>query len=375
MSFHILCLVALVGATLADVPPPPPPIDEVCEDYNPSCPIWKHLCKDPMNSFYMKENCKETCDMCPKCEDSHDLCQSWKQDCFDSRHSDFMKISCPVTCGYCKPKATAAPPPLPNYTEGPSGACGVVSVRGSRVINGVDAKPGAWPWQVLIKMFDQPHCGGSIVSPWYIVTAAHCLHNKEAITDKFTIVTGEHDFDKSEGPEMSIPAEKLIVHPKFSFAHLDFDIALIKLKWPVQFKKGVTAKVCMPQKGDKLPVGTNCFITGWGKTDGYGSMHNILQQAKLPVVDNAKCNSLNQNKTQIAVTSNMVCAGFGPAQPTGGCHGDSGGPFVCQSPQGAWFLQGAVSWGSGRCDTSEAYTVFSRISAYRGWIDTNMKNN
>jgi len=374
-TLRVLCFIALVGVTLSQAPPPPPlpPVDEVCEDYNPACPTWKHLCNDPMNSFYMKENCKETCDLCPKCEDKQpQLCQKWKSDCSNPSHADFMKITCPATCKYCKPKTTEAPPTIPPYTEGPTGPCGVVSVRGSRVINGVDAKPGAWPWQVLIKLFDQPHCGGSIVSPWYIVTAAHCLYKKEAITDQFSVVTGEHDFDKQEGPEMTIPADKLIVHPKFNFDHLDFDIALIKLKWPVQFKPGVTATVCMPKKGEKLPVGTNCMITGWGKTDGYAHMHHILQQARLPVVDNQKCNSLNKNNTRIAVSSNMVCAGFGPGTPTGGCHGDSGGPFVCNN-KGRWYLQGAVSWGSGKCDTSEAYTVFSRISEYRDWIDVNMK--
>merc|ERR1711964_536410 len=128
--------------------------------------------------------------------------------------------------------------------------------------------------------------------------------------------------------------------------------------------------------GEKVPAGTNCYITGWGKISGFGQMHNILQQAKIPVVDNSKCHGFNKNGTGISVTSNMVCAGFGAKNPTGGCHGDSGGPFVCQNKSsGRWTLQGAVSWGSGRCDSKEAYTVFSRISEYRDWIDDKMMNN
>ena len=70
----------------------------------------------------------------------------------------------------------------------------------------------------------------------------------------------------------------------------------------------------------------------------------------------------------------MVCAGFGRSSPTGGCHGDSGGPLVCPIG-GRWVLHGAVSWGSGKCDTFEAYTVFARISELRPWIDQNMAAN
>lgn len=50
------------------------------------------------------------------------------------------------------------------------------------------------------------------------------------------------------------------------------------------------------------------------------------------------------------------------------CHGDSGGPLVCQESNGTWILNGIVSWGSGKCDTSEGYTVFVRVSQYTKWI-------
>lgn len=56
------------------------------------------------------------------------------------------------------------------------------------------------------------------------------------------------------------------------------------------------------------------------------------------------------------------------------CHGDSGGPFVCQNPiNRSWILHGAVSWGSPRCDIKDALTVFTRIGQLRNWIDRNIK--
>ena len=69
----------------------------------------------------------------------------------------------------------------------------------------------------------------------------------------------------------------------------------------------------------------------------------------------------------------MVCARNGNG-PQIGCHGDSGGPFVCQQGS-SWFLHGAVSWGSPRCDSSHATTAFARITVLRNWIDETIARN
>ncbi|HMQ58801.1 MAG TPA: trypsin-like serine protease, partial [Rhizobiaceae bacterium] len=53
---------------------------------------------------------------------------------------------------------------------------------GGRVIGGVDAEPGAWPWQVALMIAGRPvnpdahFCGGSLVLPNWVLTAAHCVH-------------------------------------------------------------------------------------------------------------------------------------------------------------------------------------------------------
>ena len=66
----------------------------------------------------------------------------------------------------------------------------------------------------------------------------------------------------------------------------------------------------------------------------------------------------------------MICGGDEGNTTLSGCHGDSGGPFVCEV-NGKWELHGAVSWGSGICDSKQAYTVFARITKYLDWIKTN----
>ena len=72
----------------------------------------------------------------------------------------------------------------------------------------------------------------------------------------------------------------------------------------------------------------------------------------------------------IAFTSQMLCAGV-ENTILSGCHGDSGGPYVCLNADGKTYtLHGAVSWGSGRCDAKQLFTVFARVTQFRAWIKT-----
>lgn len=111
---------------------------------------------------------------------------------------------------------------------------------------------------------------------------------------------------------------------------------------------------------------------GWGKTSHPGNAARVLQQSPLRVVSNRVCHQLNKPNTRISITNNMICAGFGPRDIRGGCHGDSGGPFVCREGM-RWVLHGAVSWGSGTCSTRQAYTVFAKLVNFRRWIDMYIK--
>ena len=66
----------------------------------------------------------------------------------------------------------------------------------------------------------------------------------------------------------------------------------------------------------------------------------------------------------------MLCAGV-ENTILSGCHGDSGGPYVCLNADGKTYtLHGAVSWGSGRCDAKQLFTVFARVTRFRAWIKT-----
>jgi len=242
--------------------------------------------------------------------------------------------------------------------------CGKPEVLDTRVIGGVTAKRGAWPWQILMKFGGRAGCGGTLVAPNFVVTAAHCVYRREHYPFLFSVVVGEHDRENNEGSEEEIHVERVFRHPQYDPRHLNNDIAMFKLKKPATLGKYVKT-ACLPK--NEIPVGTKCYITGWGKTHHPGSMVRFLQQGVLPVVSNEVCYQKNHKIIPIPITKAMICGGSGGTVTTSGCHGDSGGPFVCQV-DGKWELHGSVSHGSPRCKSTETYTVFSRTHTFLSWI-------
>ena len=87
----------------------------------------------------------------------------------------------------------------------------------------------------------------------------------------------------------------------------------------------------------------------------------------MPVVDYKTCAAGNINLFQKVDDMTMVCAGYGGNSVISGCHGDSGGPFVCQE-SGRWVFRGAVSWGDHWCRAGSTFSVFARISTFVTWI-------
>ena len=72
-------------------------------------------------------------------------------------------------------------------------SCGKRGLSSERVIGGVEASPHTWPWSVALLRFDAYFCGGSLINDQWVVTAAHCLYNREHQADYMDAVLGEHD--------------------------------------------------------------------------------------------------------------------------------------------------------------------------------------
>lgn len=112
---------------------------------------------------------------------------------------------------------------------------------------------------------------------------------------------------------------------------------------------------------------------GWGFLDFQTHSASVLHQLALTVQNKTLCTKMNSKHNSI--TDQMLCAANTDVlKNQSGCHGDSGGPFVCKNlNSGLWVLHGAVSWGSPRCDIKDAFTIFVRIGQFKDWIDQKLK--
>ncbi|KAL9959652.1 hypothetical protein ACROYT_G032992 [Oculina patagonica] len=248
--------------------------------------------------------------------------------------------------------------------------CGT-KVQGTRIVGGTDAVPGAWPWQVTMDFKAFPAlshwCGGSIVSPQWIVSAAHCFYFSDD-PNHYTIVAGDHDLSKKEVYEQNTPIEKVIKHPQYDAKTSDYDLALIKLQSPLTYNNRVRP-VCLP-KFD-FAVRTKCYVTGWGTTKEGGNISQILQQAPVPLVRRKRCQRAYQD-LDYTITPRMLCAGYAKGR-IDSCQGDSGGPLVC-TKGGKWYLTGTVSWGQG-CARKRRYGVYADMMELKDWVQKAIKEN
>uniref|UniRef100_A0A8C3B2A5 Peptidase S1 domain-containing protein n=1 Tax=Cyclopterus lumpus TaxID=8103 RepID=A0A8C3B2A5_CYCLU len=244
--------------------------------------------------------------------------------------------------------------------------CGVPSQQPNtgRVVNGEEARPYSWPWQVSLESFF-PTCGGTLIAPNWVLTAAHCI-----TFHTYRVVLAEHNMNKEEGPEQFINVGKMFIHPKWNDNCVN-DIALLKLEKNAVLNDKVQP-ACLPQHGATLahnqPLQLLCeskqlLTRGVLRTAG-GPRATTLQQVLLPAVDHATCSQSDWWGSSAKTT--MVCAG---GASKSACHGDSGGPLNCEGGDGRWYVQGVTSFVDGRgCNTTRRPTVFTRVASFIPWI-------
>nr|XP_006207605.1 chymotrypsinogen B [Vicugna pacos] len=250
---------------------------------------------------------------------------------------------------------------------GASFSCGVPTIQPvlsglSRIVNGEDAVPGSWPWQVSLQDSTGFHfCGGSLISEDWVVTAAHC-----GVTTSDVVVAGEFDQGSDAEDIQVLTIAKVFKNPNFSLLTVLNDITLLKLTTPARFSQTVSA-VCLPSADDDFPAGMLCATTGWGKTRYNGEpAPPSPPSSTLPIISNEDCKKYWGSK----ITDVMICAG---ASGVSSCMGDSGGPLVCQE-DGGWTLVGIVSWGSSVCSTSTP-AVYARVTVLIPWVQEILANN
>uniref|UniRef100_A0A8C9M4D2 Peptidase S1 domain-containing protein n=1 Tax=Panthera tigris altaica TaxID=74533 RepID=A0A8C9M4D2_PANTA len=249
--------------------------------------------------------------------------------------------------------------------------CGVPAIHPelsglSRIVNGEDAVPSSWPWQVSLQTRSGFHfCGGSLISQHWVVTAAHCRVRKS-----HRVVAGVSDHGSDEEAVQVLRITEVFEYPLWDQVSGRNDIALLKLATPALLST-TASPVCLPSANTSFPAGSLCATTGWGKTR-YNSnqtpdkLHKADPPARsLPPHLSFVCTE--PARGQVRAHTGAPAPGFRLVNRSFLLlQGDSGGPLVCQK-DGAWTLVGIVSWGSDWCNPFSP-GVYTRVTKFISWV-------
>ncbi|CAL1683671.1 unnamed protein product [Lasius platythorax] len=229
-----------------------------------------------------------------------------------------------------------------------------------RIVNGEDAKEGEIPYQVSLqdRQISSHFCGGSVLSEYYVITAAHCVEGKSASGVKVIAAT-----TNLHQPQLTNEVTQIRVHEKYNPSDSWInDIALLKVK--DSFKTSATLQyVPLPPKGHVVNANDVAVVSGWGRIRQGGPTTEKLQRVNIVIADQTYCSNVYKSMGY-NVYSTQVCA-YDPKVEKGSCHGDSGGPLTVDGK-----LVGLVSWARG-CASTAYPTVYTRVVSYLDWIKSN----
>ncbi|MFE9626095.1 S1 family peptidase [Streptomyces sp. NPDC006527] len=243
---------------------------------------------------------------------------------------------------------------IPLASAAPAASDGVV-------VGGFPVDVSTTPWTVALSSRDRfggirsgQFCGGVVVGPSTVLTAAHCMGEEVVGTPRTTdlkVVAGRTDLYSDTGLE--IPVSEVWVNPAYDTSTNSGDFAVLKLTEALP----QSSVIGMAAAGDPAyEPGTEAVVYGWGDTVGIGSYARSLRAARIHVLPDSHCEVAYPGPVDGTYRAQtMMCAGEVEGRRDA-CQGDSGGPLVARGR-----LIGLVSWGSG-CGRAGSPGVYTRVS-------------
>ncbi len=234
-----------------------------------------------------------------------------------------------------------------------AGALTATAAPSGAIVGGGLASAGEYPWMAAVYTLNPANqfCGGTLVKPTVVITAAHCILG--LMTPGVTgVLLGRNTLNGTGGEQ--IPAAGVVIHPLWNALTNTNDIAAIKLVRPALEQPLPWAQ---PGQQSFWAAGVTATVTGWGATSEGGAGSNSLKEAQVPIVADSTCDA---NYGGAIEPTQHICAGF-PQGGTDTCQGDSGGPLMVAGPTGGFMLAGITSFGEG-CARPNRPGVYSEVA-------------